>query len=158
MPTVHMIHGYLGAGKTTFARQLETDLPAMRFTFDHWMTHLYGEDPPTAAMPDMKTRVLTLLEKTWADCVRHGIDTVLDLNFWSLEHRDRTRQMAQDLGATPVLYQMSVSDAEAWSRIEKRNHDLQGSFFISPNTFEVLKAQFEPLTPEEREAAITPSV
>jgi predicted kinase len=31
MPTAHLIHGYLGAGKTTFARQLERDIPAIRF-------------------------------------------------------------------------------------------------------------------------------
>ena len=46
MPTVHMIHGYLGAGKTTLARRLEREAPAIRFTHDEWMARLYGIDPP----------------------------------------------------------------------------------------------------------------
>jgi predicted kinase len=46
MATAHLIHGYLGAGKTTFARRLEEELPAIRFSHDEWMTNLYGDDPP----------------------------------------------------------------------------------------------------------------
>ena len=46
MPTVHMIHGYLGAGKTTLALKMEQELPAIRFTHDEWMTRMYGDDPP----------------------------------------------------------------------------------------------------------------
>jgi len=40
MPTAHLIHGYLGAGKTTFARQLERNIPAIRFSHDEWMVRL----------------------------------------------------------------------------------------------------------------------
>lgn len=36
-PTLHLIHGYLGAGKTTFARKLEIDTKALRFTLDEWI-------------------------------------------------------------------------------------------------------------------------
>jgi hypothetical protein len=46
MPSAHLIYGYLGAGKTTFARQLERDIPAIRFSHDEWMVRLYGDDPP----------------------------------------------------------------------------------------------------------------
>ena len=35
-PRVHLLAGLNGAGKTTFARQLEADLPAVRFTLDEW--------------------------------------------------------------------------------------------------------------------------
>ena len=45
MATAHLIHGFLGAGKTTFARELEQNIPAIRFSHDEWMTRLYGDDP-----------------------------------------------------------------------------------------------------------------
>jgi predicted kinase len=32
MRTAHLIHGYLGAGKTTFAKTLEKEAIAIRFT------------------------------------------------------------------------------------------------------------------------------
>jgi len=37
-----MIHGYLGTGKTTFARKLERELPAIRFSHDEWITRIFG--------------------------------------------------------------------------------------------------------------------
>jgi predicted kinase len=46
MPAAHLIHGFLGAGKTTFARELERNIPAIRFSHDEWMVRLYGIDPP----------------------------------------------------------------------------------------------------------------
>lgn len=154
MPTIHMIHGYIGAGKTTFARKLEQDLPAIRFTHDHWMTRLYGDNPPADQMPEMTERVSSLLQETWVNCVKMGLDTVLDLNFWSLSDRDETRRIAQELGVKTKLYALNLPEDEAWRRTQNRNQDLNGSFYISKNTFEVLKAQFEPLTPQELETAI----
>jgi adenylate kinase family enzyme len=37
MATAHLLNGYLGVGKTTLARRLEHELPAVRFTHDEWM-------------------------------------------------------------------------------------------------------------------------
>jgi hypothetical protein len=34
VPTVHLIHGYLGAGKTSFAVQLEPVVSGIRFSAD----------------------------------------------------------------------------------------------------------------------------
>ena len=34
MATLHLIHGFVGAGKTTFSRTLEAEISAIRFTFD----------------------------------------------------------------------------------------------------------------------------
>ncbi len=157
MATVHLIHGYLGAGKTTFAKQLEASLPAMRFTHDHWITTLYGIDPPAEGMPLMHERVSSLIEETWTKCVSFGIETVLDLNFWSLDQRIATRQKAEALGASVLLYNLPLTDKEAWARVEERNKKLKDSFFISENTFKILKDRFEPLTSDELLTAISPT-
>lgn len=37
MPTVHMIHGFVGVGKTTFAKKLQQEVNAVRFSPDEWM-------------------------------------------------------------------------------------------------------------------------
>jgi predicted kinase len=51
-----LIHGYLGAGKTTFARQLERTIPAIRLSHDEWMVRLYGDNPPIEHFADFYGR------------------------------------------------------------------------------------------------------
>src|SRR5262245_30776939 len=113
MPTVHLIHGYLGAGKTTLARRLETTLPAIRFTHDEWMARLYGEDPPVALYGDHFRRVSEQIGDVWPRCVELGLEVVLDLNFWSRRQRDETRAKIAAHGARSLLYRLACADDEA---------------------------------------------
>ena len=87
MATVHLIHGFLGVGKTSFARRLEQSLPAIRFTHDEWMARLYGTDPPPEIFPEYFRRVSDQIASVWPRCAELGCDVVLDLNFWSRRHR-----------------------------------------------------------------------
>ena len=113
------------------------------------MARLYGNDPPVDDFPIFFRRVSELIAGLWPRCLELGVDVVLDLNFWSREERDETRATATALGASTKLYRLACSDEEAWRRIEHRNRNLDGSLFISRNTFEVLKARFELLGDDE---------
>ena len=42
---IHLIHGFMGFGKTTLAKQLEISLPAVRFTHDEIMLARHGRTP-----------------------------------------------------------------------------------------------------------------
>jgi predicted kinase len=149
MATAHLIHGFLGAGKTTFARQLERELRAIRFSQDEWMAHLYGNDPPADEFPIFFQRISELIAGLWPRCLELGLDVILDLNFWSREERDESRATASALGGSTTLYRLACTDEEAWRRIEHRNRNLNGDLFISRETFEALKARFEPLSDDE---------
>jgi predicted kinase len=149
MPTAHLIHGYIGAGKTTFARRLEQELPAVRFSHDEWMTRLYGDDPPVDQFPDFHERVSKLIDAYWTRCVDLGLDVVLDLGFWSRHQRDETRAAAVALGASARLYRLECPDEEAWQRVATRNLNLEGNLRIVRNTFDILKSRFEPLGDDE---------
>jgi predicted kinase len=145
MATAHLIHGYIGAGKTTFARQLETRRPAIRFTPDEWMVRLYGTDPPADQFSDLSKRVSEQMDGVWLRCLALGLDVVLDFGFWSRRQRDEIRLRIRAQRSEMRLYHLSCSDDEAWSRIERRNVHPDGNLFISRNTFDLLKAQLSRL-------------
>ena len=149
MATAHLIHGYIGAGKTTFSRRLEHRTSAIRFTHDEWMKALYGDDPPEENFAEYSERISGLMESLWTRCLQIGVDVVLDSGFWSRKERDRVRSIITGLGADYRLYRLTCPDKLAWERIQARNDNLSSSLYIAPNTFAVLKAHFEPLAEDE---------
>lgn len=149
MATAHLIHGFLGSGKTTLARRLEASLPAIRFTSDEWMARFYGNDPPPERFPDLYRRVADQIGTVWPRCLELGLDVVLDFGFWSRQERDETRAKVAAVEAAARLLCVACPEEEAWRRIAKRNTALDGSLFIARNTFELLKGRFEPLAHDE---------
>jgi predicted kinase len=149
MATAHLIHGFIGVGKTTFARQLEERLPAIRFSHDEWMARLYGDDPPVEHFAEFYRRVWEQMEGVWPRCLELGLNVVLDFGFWTRRERDAVRATVATMGAQSRLYRVTCSEEEAWRRIERRNADLKGSLFIARNTFEVLQGRFESLSADE---------
>ena len=91
MATAHLIHGFLGVGKTTLARQLEHSIPAIRFSHDEWMTRLYGDDPPVEHFAELYRRVCQQVEEVWPRCLELGLNVVLDFGFWTRQERDVVR-------------------------------------------------------------------
>lgn len=148
MATAHLLHGYLGAGKTTLARRLERENNAIGFTPDAWMARLFGEDPPAEIFQEKVSAILELLEPLWIRCLALGVDVVLDYGFWSRCERDHTRQVVEDLGARAVLYHLTCDEQEARSRVERRN-GTGASLYIAPATFDLLRHRFEPLDADE---------
>jgi predicted kinase len=155
MATAHLIHGFLGVGKTTLARQLERSIPAIRFSRDEWMTRLYGNDPPVEHFAELYRRVCQQVEEVWPRCLELGLNVVLDFGFWTRQERDVVRARIAAMGAQACVYRLICSEVESWRRIEKRNTDLQGSLYIARNTFELLKSRFEPLGDDEKYVEIT---
>jgi predicted kinase len=149
MPTVHLIHGYLGAGKTTFAKKLAEEVNGVQFNPDEWMARLYGEDPPAYQFAERLDRVFALLDDQWVRVVRCGVDVVLDYGFWTRAARDAARQQAAAAGASCRLYALQCLEATARARCLRRNANLQGSLCIADNTFDVLQSRFEPLQADE---------
>lgn len=146
----HLVHGYLGAGKTTLARRIEAETGAVRFSADEWYMRLYVSGLTTPHLDaDAWNRLLSVLDELWPALLRRDVDVVLDFGFWSRAERDDARRMAEAAGATVRLYQVVCDDNVAQARCLARNDHPDGSFRIDPAAFEELKSKFEPLGEDE---------
>jgi predicted kinase len=149
MARAHLLFGYLGSGKTTFAKRLEVEHAAVRFTPDEWMARLFGNDPPEDSFPEKAEAILELLEPLWTRCLFLGLDVVLDYGFWRRKERDEVRAVVERLGASACLYRLQCSDDEARRRIDARNRANDRSLYIAPATYEALRRRFEALGVDE---------
>jgi predicted kinase len=149
MATAHLIHGYLGVGKSTFARQLESETGGIRLSPDDVMVTLFGHDPSVERFRESLHRVESLLDDLWPRILGAGVDVVLDFGFWRRHLRDAARTMAAEAGGDCKLYWVTCSDVVALARCLVRNGDLGDSIYIDENTFDLLKERFEPLGADE---------
>lgn len=157
MATAHLIYGYLGSGKTTFAKKLEQDLAAIRFSPDEWMSQLYGSNPPAEHFAEYYQKIDGIITRYWINTLNRGVDVILDYGFWSRESRDRTRALVEAQGAAHKLYFLDCPESVQRERCRRRNSDLQGSLVIDDNTFEIFKSRFEPIGPDEVVEVVTQS-
>ncbi len=148
MPILHLICGLPGSGKTTLARRLERDLPALRLSPDEWMARIVGDgydEPKRAAVEAVQWEIA-------ARALSLGVDVILENGFWSRSERDDYRARAAALGADTRLHFLDVPRDELLRRLALRNAA------VPPDTFRINEAQldlwsrsFEPPTRDELE-------
>ena len=150
MATAHLIFGQVATGKTTFAKQLEARLGAVRFAPDEWMVTLFGSDPARsdAEYAERASRVDEIIGDLWPRLLRAGVDVVLDFGFHSRASRDRARAVVALAGGDVRLYWIRCSQEVARERCRTRT-SRHGTLYIDENAFDVINARVEPLGSEE---------
>jgi predicted kinase len=148
--------GLPGSGKTTLARRLADEIPAVRLCTDEWQAALQVEltegDSDSEAFHDLLEAQLWLHAK---DLLRHGQSIIFEKGLWLRRERDDKRREARELGVDIELHYFDVPLDELVRRLEKRNS--RGD----PNAFRISRAEieeyyklFEP--PDETELALFP--
>ena len=145
-----LLQGFLATGKTTFARRLERDLPAVRFSPDEWMVALHGVNPPEVLFRDQAARIETLVWEHAGRILRAGVDVVYEGGFWTRASRDDARRRAREWGVECRLYSLRCPVEVARRRALARTANMpDGALEISGPTFDLLLQRFEPLGPDE---------
>ncbi len=96
---MYVICGFIGAGKTTFAKTLEETTGAVRITKDEWLIRLIGNDPTIDGYEDYDHNVIELSRDVAFHIAEKGIDVILDEGFWATEQRDEMRRRIEEVGA-----------------------------------------------------------
>jgi predicted kinase len=155
-PSVALMCGLPGSGKTRLARELETELAAVRFDVDEWMIAIYGHHMPRE---QLHARLGVLKDLLWGvgrRVVELGGNVVLDFGFWKRSDRLDFAQRIREAGGEPVLYFLDTPMEVLLERLERRNADLpQGTYEVTPEMLRMFAGWFEVPTEEEGIVVIT---
>ena len=131
-PIVYLLCGFIGAGKTTFARKLEERTGAVRITKDEWLIRLIGNDPTIDGYADYDRKICGLSRDVAFQLVEKGIDVIIDEGFWEKEQRALLRRRIEAIGAEAVLYYLDTPIETIRERVARRSaNPMKDSFRIS---------------------------
>jgi predicted kinase len=153
--TVYLIVGFVGAGKTSFAKKLEKESGALRFTKDEWIISIFGHDPRIDNFDKYDERIMNLAFDIAFKCVEAGIDVILDDGFWVRSQRDEMRDRIKKAGANCQIYYVKCSEETVKKRIRKRNEKpTEDVFLVDEAMYDSLKKYFDELTEDEEHIVI----
>ena len=148
-PTLILIAGLPGAGKTALAGRLEQEIPAIRLCGDEWMVDLGFNMHDEAA----RDRIEVLFWKIAQRLLQVGVSVILESGFWLRSDRDQKRLGARSLGVAVELRYLDVPLEERWRRIAARNEDpMWSAHSITRGQLEDWDQYFE--VPDEAELAL----
>lgn len=148
-PTLYLIVGLPGAGKTLRAKKIEQEQYALRLTPDEWIIYIYGHDLNRAQFDAVHDSIEALQWQTAKRVLELGCNVVLDWGFWSKAERTRCRKEAEGLGAIIRIEYLPGTIGELWSRISSRQESKKGTLEISWAELEEWAKIFEPPSQDE---------
>lgn len=155
MACVHLIEGPVGAGKSTFARDLERQGRGVHIALDAWFAALFSPDRPTENwLPWYIERKQRLLQLIWGHAQQQlaaGHDVILELGLIQRAERLPFCQQVIDAGFALRIHVLDAPTELRRERVQRRNRE-QGPTFsmIVPDAiFDLASQYWEPPDAEE---------
>jgi predicted kinase len=150
MACLHVLCGFPGSGKTTFAKQLLAKNKAIRLANDDWMVELFGSNPPEAEFKMLVRKLEKLQWKLAIQLLEQGVDVIWDYGVWSKQDRADLFQKCSAVGAEFHLYHVQCDFEIAVARVLARYaaHP-ETELWINRAAMLQFKSKYEPPTCEE---------
>src|SRR5580658_2890235 len=152
-PTLNLICGLPGAGKTVLAREIAASTGAFRFSPYEWIKDIWGSQAEEEGNR-FRDQIEQLQWKIAKDALTRSIDVIIEWGTWGRSEREKLRDDARAAGARVKLYYLNVPRGLLKERILNRNRQPGPTDFLIPEpeieTFldECIR-QFQPPSAEE---------
>lgn len=147
-PTIHLMHGFIGFGKTTIAKRLADETSAVRFTHDEWMIKAFGRNPE-----DFSKERFDVIDERIKDAaaieIQNGRSVIMDYGFWEKETRKKYFEWAKSLTPNVIFHAVQCDLTVAKKRAFLRTEENKDEFVINEEIFFDRLKRFEPMTKEE---------
>lgn len=157
---IHLIVGNTGAGKTTYAQELQKSTNGIVFSIDQWNNTLFMPDKREndglewflERIERAETMMLELVHQLEAA----NTDSILDLGLSKYSHREKFREFARTHQYEVTLHFLDVPKETRWQRVLERNKQKGATyqFDVSKSDFEFMEQWFESPTHEETENGV----
>ena len=149
-PTLHLLMGLPGSGKTTLAKHLQKITKAIRLSSDDFRLLLFPE--PTFSQVE-HDNLYNILDHNVEHLLAAGKDVIYDANLNRRIHRDEKYQLARKYEADVKLWWLRTPDELAKKRrIDDQNHTLIPEGETPEKMFDRIATVFE--APHKDEAYI----
>jgi predicted kinase len=149
-PTLYLLCGKIGAGKTTLARSLASRPARLLVSEDHWTSHLFADDLKTIEdYGRLSARLRAAMGPHIVDILRHGLSVVLDFPANTVKQRSWMRSLIVNANVTHELHWLDIPDAVCMGRLRNRNASGEHPFQVSDAEYAQFTSYFVPPGPDE---------
>lgn len=148
-PTLILLYGFPGAGKSFFARQLCEDIQAAHIQGDRIRYELFEEPRYDKQENDV---VSHLMEYMAQEFLNAGISVVYDINAARVGQRRLLRELARKAKAHSILIWLQIDVESAFTRAVKRDRrkaDDKYAMTLDRTTFDAQAGQMQNPEPTE---------
>jgi predicted kinase len=142
-----MLCGFVGSGKTTYARTLEAKGCA-RLSVDERVFKKHGRhgiDYDEGEYPLHEASARAELDEELRGLIAKGREVVLDYGFWSRDIRDRYKQLIESAGGRwRLIYFRSDLDETRRRLTERNRRDDANALFVGERHFNEFLSRWHP--------------
>jgi predicted kinase len=153
--TLHFIHGWPGAGKTTLARELGERERGVVFCEDEWLATLGSERITSLAQyVEASARIRRLIAPLATRLLALGVPVVFDFAGNTPSHRAWAKAIADAANAEHLLHVLDVPAEECRRRLHARNATRPAGLYFGDVSDELFEAVVQRIVPPRDEEAI----
>ena len=150
LPTLYLICGRIGAGKSTLGRELAARPSTLLIVMDEWMSVLFPTENNTIDdFAILSARLRSIMGPHIVSILRQNVSIVLDFPANTVKWRAWMRSLIDEAGVAHELHVLDIPDSICKERLRRRNQDGRHPYQVDEATYDLFMSYFVPPQPDE---------